>query len=38
MGRERAMILVDVALRDHKLAFHKGKEPPVVQRFFTDAI
>ena len=28
----------DVALRDHKLAFHKGKEPPVVQRFFTDAI
>ena len=28
----------DVALRDRKLAFHKGKEPPVVHRFFGDAI
>ena len=28
----------DVALRDRKLAFHKGKEPPAVQRFFTDAV
>ena len=26
----------DVALRDRKLAFHKGKEPPLVQRYFAD--
>jgi MFS family permease len=24
----------DVALRDRKLAFHQGKEPPLVQRYF----
>ena len=28
----------DVALRDRKLSFHKGKEPPVVQRYFSDAL
>ena len=28
----------DVALRDRKLSFHKGKEPPVVRRYFTDSI
>ncbi|QXZ08662.1 MFS transporter [Comamonas sp. Y33R10-2] len=27
----------DVALRDRKLSFHKGKEPPVVKRYFTDS-
>nr|WP_245633326.1 MFS transporter [Comamonas terrae] len=26
----------DVALRDRKLAFHQGKEPPLVQRYFAD--
>ncbi|MGE8321032.1 MAG: MFS transporter, partial [Comamonas sp.] len=28
----------DVTLRDRKLAFHQGKEPPVVQRYFAHAI
>lgn len=28
----------DVALRDRKLAFHQGKEPPVVRRYFTDSV
>ena len=28
----------DVALRDRKLSFHKGKKPPVVRRYFTDSI
>jgi hypothetical protein len=26
-----------VALRDRKLAFHKGKEAPRVQRYFADS-
>ena len=28
----------DVALRDRKLAFHQGKEPPVVRRYFSDSV
>ncbi|WP_051303684.1 MFS transporter [Comamonas composti] len=28
----------DVALRDKKLAYHKGKEPPRVTRYFSDSI
>ncbi|MEG1103146.1 MAG: MFS transporter, partial [Comamonas sp.] len=27
----------DVALRDRKLAYHRGKEPPLVQRYFADS-
>ncbi|MPN10824.1 hypothetical protein SDC9_158121 [bioreactor metagenome] len=38
LRRFERVTTADVALRDRKLSFHKGKEPPVVQRYFTDAL
>ncbi|MDR3067194.1 MAG: MFS transporter [Comamonas sp.] len=38
LRRFERVTAADVALRDRKLSFHRGKEPPVVQRYFTDAL
>ena len=38
LRRFERVTTADVALRDRKLSFHKGKEPPVVQRYFADAL